>query len=283
MSNIQTLPIEQLRIDSGTQARVGINEAVVADYAETLTDGGHLPAVEAVFDGTAYYLADGFHRLMANLRIGARTIEVNVTAGTLHDAKLAACGANKGHGLQRTNADKRQAVAGMLALEPAWSDRAIAKHVGVGHPLVAAMRNPQVAERQQAARDASAAKKVESDSTSNPPPAAAERQAPDYEASAPAAPAPAPAPAVQPAEPGLEEASDEELQATMAEHNDRLEALESILEADDKLKALLDENIKLREHNRILTERVRGLANECAQAVRLAKSWRMKYERSGKA
>jgi hypothetical protein len=173
-TNIQTLPIEKLRIDGGTQARVAINEAVVEDYAERLTEGVTLPPVDAVFDGTTYYLTDGFHRLLANVRIGARTIEANVNAGMLHDAKLAAYGANKGHGLQRTNADKRQAVAGTLALKPDWSDRAIAKHVGVTHPMVAAMRTPSAAERQEQNRVKSEANAsgVVKDSTLEAPPKA---------------------------------------------------------------------------------------------------------------
>lgn len=287
-TNIQTLPIERLHIDGGTQARVSITEAVVADYAETLTEGGHLPAVEAVFDGTAYYLTDGFHRLLANVRIGAKTIEADVTAGTLTDAKLAAYGANKGHGLQRTNADKRQAVAGMLALKPDWSDRAIARHVGVGNNMVSELRNPAVGEARKAVKAGAESPALLSDntpgvvkdSTPAPPPAAAERTASDYEASAPTAPAPSPA-AAPPAEPELEGPSDAELVEAVAEHNDKLAALEAILDADDKLAAAVAENVKLREQNRILTARVLGLTNEAAQAIRLAKSWRRKCERAG--
>jgi hypothetical protein len=44
------------------------------------------------------------------------------------------------HGLRRTNEDKRKAVLGTLALRPDWSDRAVAKHVGVGYTLVATVR-----------------------------------------------------------------------------------------------------------------------------------------------
>jgi hypothetical protein len=57
----------------------------------------------------------------------------------------------------------------------AWSDLQIAKACGVSHPFVAGMRKPEAAERQQTARDKSAAKRieklvpdVESDSTSVP-------------------------------------------------------------------------------------------------------------------
>ena len=50
-------------------------------------------------------------------------------------------------------------------------DRAIARHVGVAHTFVSAVRNPAVAQKQQVARVESAAKKspakVESDSTTS--------------------------------------------------------------------------------------------------------------------
>lgn len=92
-------------------------------------------------------------------------VRCDVRTGTLMDSKLFAFGANKGHGLRRTNDDKRKAVQGMLAEFADWSDRAIAKHVGVTHPFVAAVRSPEVVERQKAARQASEIKKVVTDST----------------------------------------------------------------------------------------------------------------------
>lgn len=69
--------------------------------------------------------------------------------------------------------------------DPEWgrlSDRDIASELGVSHTFVAAMRDPEVADRQQAARDKSAGKKVsakvESDSTPAQAPAAASAPAP---------------------------------------------------------------------------------------------------------
>lgn len=50
-------------------------------------------------------------------------------------------------------------------------------------------------------------------------------------------------------------------------------------EADDKLAALDKENKKLREMNRILEERVRGLQNECLAAKRAAQAWQRKAEK----
>ncbi|MBX7219625.1 MAG: hypothetical protein K1Y36_06750, partial [Blastocatellia bacterium] len=57
----RVLYIDQIRIDGGTQPRTEINLDVVADYAETLKQKV-LPSVDVFFDGTDYWLADGFHR-----------------------------------------------------------------------------------------------------------------------------------------------------------------------------------------------------------------------------
>lgn len=140
MTTIQTIALTAIRIDGGTQSRTALHDATVADYAEALTDGATLPPIVLFFDGTSHWLADGFHRFLANKRIGAVSMDAEVRAGSLTDAQLFSYGANQAHGLRRTNEDKRKAVQGTLALRPDWSDRAIAKHVGVNDKTVAAAR-----------------------------------------------------------------------------------------------------------------------------------------------
>ena len=181
---IQDLKIADIRLDGNTQARVAIHQTTVDEYAEVLTAGGELPPIVVFFDGAAHWIADGFHRLHAHRSIGAVTARADVRDGTSREAQMHAYGANQAHGLRRTNDDKRKAVDGMLALVPDWSDRAIAKHVGVAHTMVAAVRNPEVAERQQDARKKAPAKTmkavgVESDSTlpaAEPPSKQADRE-----------------------------------------------------------------------------------------------------------
>lgn len=162
---MQTILIESLRLDGDTQSRAAIYQETVAEYAEAIEAGVTLPPVIVYYDGLNNWLADGFHRVLAAQRIGCKTIDCDVRPGALADAQLYAYGANQTHGLRRTNADKAKAVAGVLALRPDWSDRAVAKHVGVSHPMVAAMRNPERAEAQaKARRKAAEAPEVESDS-----------------------------------------------------------------------------------------------------------------------
>lgn len=94
------------------------------------------------FDGTSYWLADGFHRVAAALKSGFREIEVELKLGAVRDAMLYAVGSNATHGLKRTPADKRHAIELMLADSEwgKWSDRAIAKASNTSHPLVAKVR-----------------------------------------------------------------------------------------------------------------------------------------------
>lgn len=171
MNQSLTLDVKTIRIDGGTQSRTSINTEAVSEYATALMDGAIMPPVVAFFDGSDYWLGDGFHRLHAYRKAGRDSIQVDVRMGTCRDARLYAAGANGAHGLRRTNDDKRRAVQMVLddaQCAESWTDREIAKHCGVSHPFVAAIRNPEVATRQQVRREESAAKKmqkVESDST----------------------------------------------------------------------------------------------------------------------
>lgn len=136
------MEVGSLRIDGGTQPRVAIDEAVVAEYAGILEEGGSLPPVVAFHDGAQYWLADGFHRWHAYRRTSPDSIPVEVHEGGRREAVLYSVGANAAHGLRRTAADKRKAVETMLA-DPEWvkwSDRHIAKACAVSHTFVTGIR-----------------------------------------------------------------------------------------------------------------------------------------------
>lgn len=132
------LQLSLIRTDGGTQPRVQINRTVISDYAEQMLAGAMFPPVTVFFDGQDYWLADGFHRLSAAKKTGAKTIQANVHEGQQRDAILYAVGVNADHGLRRTNADKRQAVEILLA-DPEWtqwSDREIARRCAVSDRFV---------------------------------------------------------------------------------------------------------------------------------------------------
>ncbi|HHH75964.1 MAG TPA: hypothetical protein ENL03_02930 [Phycisphaerae bacterium] len=136
------LPIDQIRIDGGTQPRVSIDEQVVDDYSQLYSAGTDMPPVTVFFDGATYWLADGFHRYWANRKIENDQILAEVHQGTQRDAILYSVGANADHGLRRTNADKRKAVLTMLEDEK-WStrtDRKISRQCRATHPFVGRLR-----------------------------------------------------------------------------------------------------------------------------------------------
>lgn len=138
-----SLPIEKIRVDGGTQIRTEIDSGVIQSYQDAMLAGASLPGVSVYYDGTDYWLADGFHRLAAAKLLDRDRIHVLVTPGTRRDAILFACGANATHGLRRTNEDKRRAVMTLLN-DAEWSrqsDRWVAEKCGVSNHLVATIRS----------------------------------------------------------------------------------------------------------------------------------------------
>lgn len=136
------IELSKIRIDGGTQPRAELHQETVAEYAEAYKSGTDLPPVMLFYDGSEFWLADGFHRFFGAKAAGITAIAENITPGTLRDAILYSLSANSKHGLKRSNADKRKAVQTMLddAEWSQWSSREIAKHCSVGHPLVEEMR-----------------------------------------------------------------------------------------------------------------------------------------------
>ncbi len=135
----------KIRTDCGTQSRIEMNEAVIAEYAEAMERGEEFPAIEVFFDecDDSFILADGFHRHAAHMRVKPNDpILAEQRIGTVEDALWASLAANKSHGLHRSNADKRNAVK-LAMVHPKGcelSDRQIGKHVGVDHKTVAVIR-----------------------------------------------------------------------------------------------------------------------------------------------
>lgn len=136
------IEIRNLRTDGGTQPRAQMHLFTVAEYAEAMRGGAVFPPVVAFYDGTHYWLADGFHRHAAALEAKREFLSVEVRSGTQRDAVLFSLGANAAHGLRRTNADKRRGVETLLrdAEWRTWSDSRIAKQCEVSAPFVGNVR-----------------------------------------------------------------------------------------------------------------------------------------------
>lgn len=140
LGRLAMLQITEVRIDGGTQPRVAIDETAVAEYAEAIAEEASLPAVEVVYDGSDYWLWDGFHRYHAHVKAGYTILRANVTQGSREHAVWLATGANRTHGIRRDNADKRRAVEMALRCRPDLSDSLIAEHVGVTDKTVTSAR-----------------------------------------------------------------------------------------------------------------------------------------------
>jgi hypothetical protein len=136
------VPIDSIRLDGGTQPRAKIREPAVARYAEAMKAGASFPPVVVFFDGKDRWLADGFHRVHAARKAGRAEIEAEQRTGTRRDAVLYAVGANDGHGLPRTNADKWEAVKTVLGDKEwrKWSDHEIGRACRVTHSFVGRVR-----------------------------------------------------------------------------------------------------------------------------------------------
>lgn len=141
MTTQRKLKLKDIETGGGTQMRERLCEGTLTLYAESYADGAEMDPITVYFDGSTYWLADGFHRLFAAEKAKCKTITANVLRGTREDARWHACGANK-HGLHRTNEDKRKAVLAALSHRngAGKSDRAIAQHVGVSHNFVGSIR-----------------------------------------------------------------------------------------------------------------------------------------------
>lgn len=137
------IPLASIRLDGGTQPRTAISEETVANYAEHMQAMAPVfPPVVLFFDGADHWLADGFHRCHAAKQIGREEIAADIRTGTRRDAVLFSVCANQTHGLQRTRADKRKAVATLLQDEEwrQWSNSEIARRCGVTHTFVGDVR-----------------------------------------------------------------------------------------------------------------------------------------------
>lgn len=137
----KSIKITDITVDAGTQSRVRCDLDTVGKYALDMQNGIKFPAI-TVFGHGAYYLGDGFHRHAAARSIGKRSILAEIHSGGSREATLHAVGANATHGLPRTRADIRKAADTILA-DPewgAWSDRKIAKTIGVSAPFIATRR-----------------------------------------------------------------------------------------------------------------------------------------------
>lgn len=259
----RTVKLKDIKLDGGTQYRPEIDQNAVKEYADRMADGIPFPPIQCTFDGSNYWLWDGFHRYFAYQQLGIKEVVVHYTPGTQEDAQDFALSANSKHGLPRSNETKRKQVEAALGMErhAGKSDRDIAKLCDVSHPFVASIRNPDV-KKQQAKNVAKHHEKkaeVESGNNSTPEPIASGIiSTPDYGP------------------------SDEELKANELAQQADMEMLNKLLESDDALKVAVEENKRL---NLLMAQkemRIAALMNEKNAAVKHAQSLEKQLKKATK-
>lgn len=114
MSEARSVPLDDIRLDGGTQLREAMNLETIRNYALVMDRGEELPPVVLFNDGEALWMADGFHRYYSHKEAGRREILAEVRSGDLDAAWEFAAQANRRHGLPQTRADKKKAVRAML-------------------------------------------------------------------------------------------------------------------------------------------------------------------------
>ena len=92
-------------LDLSLQTRAGTDVDTINNYAEAMADGAQFPDVTVFTDGKHYWLADGFHRVMAAKQNGKASISADVRKGTADDAVVFGGTANNKQGKRPTRAD----------------------------------------------------------------------------------------------------------------------------------------------------------------------------------
>lgn len=142
--NLLALAIDSIRTDGGTQVRDQLDEMWVSELMDLYREGHEIDPVLVVVESQGgeetTWLADGFHRVEAQRRIGCSTVKATVRTGpaaTLDMAKMLAAAANK-NGRPLKAGEKRNAVL-MARSTPegrTMGVRDLARHCGVAAAYV---------------------------------------------------------------------------------------------------------------------------------------------------
>lgn len=119
----------------GDSPRTGVDEEHVLRLAAL-----EVPLPPVLVRRVGMSVVDGWHRLLAALARGERTIRVEFFEGSEEEAFLRAVELNVAHGLPLSLADRRAAAARVIVSHPQMSDRAVAQASGLSAKAVAGIR-----------------------------------------------------------------------------------------------------------------------------------------------
>lgn len=139
---ITEISTDAIILDKRTQPRATVDEFIVNEYRVDMMNGDEFPPVMVFAENGNYYLADGWHRLLAAQQLGRKTIACAIKPGTIREAILYSCSANADHGKRRTPGDVSRAINKLLN-DPEWtmlSDGEIAKTCRATRSYVSQLR-----------------------------------------------------------------------------------------------------------------------------------------------
>lgn len=253
---MKRIKLDNIRIDGGTQGRAVIDQPTVYNYLEHMKEGDEFPRMFAVYDGSTYWLVDGFHRYHAMKLLGIKEVDIDYKPGTLQEAQLMSFGVNSKHGKPRTNEDKRNVVLAALEhpLCKGKTDAEIARICEVSKPFVASVRSPEAKERQKKNVEKHYKEKAKQEESSN-------------------SITPEPIPEKPPVDPNAGEAPDEsEIKAAEMAMQADMEMMYKLLDSDEPLKLAHEEIKRLNLRVAQQETRLHGLMNERNEAVKMVKS-----------
>lgn len=118
------------------------------DHVRMLAESeGQLPPI--VVHGQSMRVIDGLHRVRAAITRGEERIEAKIYHGTDDDAFVLAVRMNIAHGLPLSRTDRTAAAVRIIGSHPQWSDRMIAKAVGLSAGTIAKVRRHSTAQNVQ--------------------------------------------------------------------------------------------------------------------------------------
>lgn len=131
--------VEKVKIASLVRAGSPRSSGEDQEHVQRLVDS-EWPLHPILVHRTTMRIIDGFHRVSAAICKGFDEIQAVLLDVPLESAYLLAVEANVTHGLPLSLPDRRAAAATIIQTHNEWSDRAIAKKIGLSAKTVCAMR-----------------------------------------------------------------------------------------------------------------------------------------------
>jgi hypothetical protein len=139
---VYEISLSDLIVDEDVQVRVdGLDEDTVLAYVAILENGGKLDPITVIrVESGDHYVADGFHRVEAHIRVGRAGIQAKVIDGDRDTALDFSEEGNLKHGRQLSNKDKKNVLWRRMERNGhPWqimSNGDLAKALGVSKPTI---------------------------------------------------------------------------------------------------------------------------------------------------